>query len=79
MRSIVSWCRIVASNEEELSTNWHKHDNSRLHYVYEGELQFWFDGNIISCCAGSYIFIPSGIMHSIKDSSPQYKKTGFGV
>ena len=39
MRSIVSWCRIVASNEEELSTNWHKHVIHELHYVYEGELQ----------------------------------------
>ena len=78
MRSIVSWCRIVASNEEELSTNWHKHVIHELHYVYEGELQFWFDGNIISCCAGSYIFIPSGIMHSIKDSSPNTKKLVLG-
>lgn len=78
MKSIISWCRIVASNEEELSTNWHKHVVHELHYVYEGELQFWFDGNILTCHAGEYIFIPAGVMHSGKDTADFTKKLVLG-
>ena len=78
MNSRVSWCRIISSDEEELSTNRHKHMIHELHYVYEGELQFEFDGNILGCCSGEYIFIPAGNIHSIKDNASFTQKLVLG-
>lgn len=78
MRSMISWCRIISSDEEALSTNRHKHMIHELHYVYEGELQFEFDGNILECHSGEYIFIPAGIIHSIKDNAAFTQKLVLG-
>lgn len=78
MDSTISWCRIVSSDEEVLSTNCHKHMIHELHYVYEGELQFEFDESILVCHPGEYIFIPSGNMHSIKDNASFTKKLVLG-
>lgn len=78
MRSMISWCRIISSDEEALSTNRHKHMIHELHYVYEGELQFEFDGNILECRSGEYIFIPAGIIHSIKDNAAFTQKLVLG-
>lgn len=77
MKSIVSWCRILTSQDEPLSTGRHKHVVHELHYVYEGELCFHFDHDII-CGPGEYIFIPSGIVHSIEDNAPFTRKLVIG-
>lgn len=78
MRSMITWCRVISSDEEMLSTNRHKHVIHELQYVYKGELQFDFDGNVLKCCEGEYIFIPAGNIHSIKDNAPYTQKLVLG-
>lgn len=77
MRSNVSWCRILSSEDEALSTGKHKHMVHELHYVYEGALRFNFETSQV-CRAGEYIFIPSGIIHSIEDIEPFTRKLVIG-
>lgn len=78
MKSVVSWCRIITSEDENLSTSYHKHTVHELHYVYTGELQFQFDNLVQVCGSGEYIFIPAGIMHSIEHTAPFTQKLVLG-
>ena len=78
MRSNISWCRIISSEDEPLSTDRHKHTLHELHYVYEGELRFDFGGKTLTCGSNEYIFIPSGIMHTIEDTAPYTHKLVIG-
>lgn len=77
MRSNVAWCRIVSSDEESLTTRLHKHMLHELHYVYEGELRF-HNGETVICTAGQYVFIPSGVIHSIENAAPFTRKLVIG-
>ena len=79
MRSNISWCRIVSSQDEPLSTERHKHTVHELHYIYEGALRFEFgEAMTLPCEANNYSFIPSGIMHSIVDTAPYTRKLVIG-
>lgn len=78
MRSIVSWCRIVSSEDELLSTGRHQHPIYELHYIYEGELSFQFDDSLLVCRPGEYVFIPSGVMHCIEDTADFTRKLVLG-
>lgn len=77
MRSNVSWCRIVNSDEEAMTTRQHKHMVHELHYVYEGELHFHADETYV-CHPGGYIFIPSGVVHRIEDAASFTRKLVIG-
>ena len=77
MRSIVSWCRIVSSENEPLSNGNHKHMVHELHYIYEGALCFNFNESIV-CKPGKYIIIPADIVHSIDDIGKNTRKLVIG-
>jgi len=79
MRSIVSWCRLITSRDESLTTVLHKHVVNELHYVYEGQLRFQFEsGEDLVCGPGEYILIPPDTMHCIKDIAPFTRKVCIG-
>ena len=77
MRSSVSWCRIISSEEENLTTGQHKHIMHELQYVYEGELRIVTDHSI-ACHPDEYIFIPSGVEHRIADRASSTRKLVIG-
>ncbi|MBR1820749.1 MAG: helix-turn-helix domain-containing protein [Clostridia bacterium] len=77
MRSNVSWCRVVNSDEETMTTREHKHMVHEFHYIYEGGLRFCNE-ETFECHPGDYIFIPSGVPHSIEDIAPFTRKLVIG-
>jgi len=78
MQSVVSWCRVITSAEENLNTSYHKHIVHELHYVYQGELRFQFGDSRKILGPGKYIFIPASVMHSIEDTAPFTQKLVLG-
>ncbi len=42
------------------------HDAAEAFYVLEGEYSIFLDGQSFSCPAGSFIFIPAGLVHGFR-------------
>lgn len=47
----------------------HYHDQDEAFYILDGEITFVEDGEIIEGVAGSFIFVPRGVVHSFRVKS----------
>jgi mannose-6-phosphate isomerase-like protein (cupin superfamily) len=53
------------------------HDAAEAFYVLEGEYVMFLDERVVSCPAGSFIFIPAGMPHGFRVGSAPSRKLNF--
>jgi mannose-6-phosphate isomerase-like protein (cupin superfamily) len=53
------------------------HDAAEAFYVLEGEYVMFVDNREVSCPAGSFVFIPSGVRHGFRVGAAPSRKLNF--
>jgi mannose-6-phosphate isomerase-like protein (cupin superfamily) len=53
------------------------HDAAEAFYVLEGEYRMFLDDREVSCSAGSFIFIPAGMLHGFRVGAVPGRKLNF--